>query len=495
MSILGLDVGTTSMKCHVFDTSGKIISKSSLEYDVKRVNGVHEIDMLALTQAFEVVMKKATEHLTDKVQSICVSSLGESFVPIDKNGELLADSMLYSDRRGEEEVSELLLKLSEEKIALTCGVKPHEMYSLPKMMWIKKNQREIYNNTYKFLCIGDYINYLLTGEAVTDYSLASRMLTFDVRNLNWSTLLLDASGISVDKLPKPVSSGSVVGTVKANMVEKFGLDENCIVITGGHDQVCAAIGAGVVSAGQCNDGTGTVECMTIMFNEIPQDYQYYKSGYAVVPYAIDGSYVTYAFNFAGGAMLKWFRDKILFAENKELATKKIDFYEHYTSVDVERPTKLLTLPYFLGAATPYMDSNVSGAIIGLNLETTSADIFNSLMESATFEMKVNLELLEKSGVVIKECTATGGGANSKKWLQIKADILDKPIYPLTSCEGGIAGCFILSLVALGIEKDIKSAVEKYVSRGNVFNACETIKEEYNNEFCRYKNIYGSIKNI
>lgn len=495
MSILGLDVGTTCVKCQIFDLRNRIISESHIEYDIKRDKGNHEIDMNALTCSLFEVIKKATERLDDKVEGICVSSLGESFVPVDEKGVVLRDSMLYSDRRGSEEVELLIETLGEQEIANICGAKPHAMYSLPKMMWIKKHQNEIYQKTKKFLSIGDYIYFLLTGLYFTDFSLATRTLAFDIKKCEWSDTMLKHSGIDKEKLPTPVPSGTVIGKVTEQNVEKLNLKKGCVVITGGHDQVCACIGAGVVDVGQCNDGTGTVECMSIMFDKIPSKQSFYDSGYAVVPYAIANTYITYAFTFTGGALLKWFRDKIAYLENGMLKEKNIDLYDYYCDKEVNLPTKILTLPYFVGSATPYMDANAQGVILGLNLETTSADIFHSLMEGTTYEMKTNLEILSKSGVEITECTATGGGARSKKWLQIKADVLDLPIYPLRSNEGGIEGCFILSCVALGYEKSIKSAVEKFIKRGTPYISNVTKTVEYEKQFERYKKLYPSLKEI
>ncbi len=495
MAILGLDVGTTCIKAQVFDLKGKILSENSLEYDVKRNNGIHEIDIVAMTNSLFEVIANVTRNSTLKVESICVSSLGESFVPVGENGEILANSMLYSDRRGEEQVDKLKNLICQEEIASICGVMPHAMYSLPKIMWIKENRPEIYQKTSKFLLIGSYISYLLTGLYYTDYSLAARTLAFDVKNLCWSDRMLEAGGIDKDKLPNLIASAKIIGQVTKENIEKLNLMENCVVISGGHDQVCAAVGAGVKAVGHCNDGTGTVECMTIMFDEVPRNMKYYESGYAVVPYAIENSYVTYAFNFTGGALLKWFRDKLAKEEAVSLKNSGVDIYDVYCKKDVEIPTKLLTLPHFTGGATPYMDNDSVGAIVGLTLETSKDEIFYSLMEGATYEMKVNLEILKENGVSIKECTATGGGAKSKKWLQIKADILDKPIYPLLSNEGGIFGCFIMSLYGLGYEKSIEEAIDKFVVRGEPSKANMNLSKQYEEKFNSYKKLYTNIKEI
>lgn len=499
MSILGIDVGTTCIKAQAFDEKNNPLVKYSLEYDVIRNNNISEINIKKMTENIFIVIENVSKQLAEKKEKkicgICVSSLGESFIPIAKNGEVLANSMLYTDKRGENECEELIDRLGRKKISSICGCSPHPMYGLPKMMWIKNNKPLIYEKTWKFLSIGDYVYYLLTGLAVTDYSLATRTMAFNIRKLTWSETMLNAAGINESRLPKPQKSGSIIGKVLPKVMEDLNLDKDCVVITGGHDQLCAAVGAGVVKVGQCNDGTGTVECMTIMFDKAPMSYNYYKSGYAVIPYAIDGTYITYAFNFTGGALLKWFRDKVVDVEYKNLKKKNINIYQQYENNDINLPTNLLILPHFAGSATPYMDRESTGMMVGVNIATTKIDIFHALMEGATFEMRTNLDVLKRSGVQISECTATGGGAKSQKWLQIKANILNKPIYPLKSAEGGISGCIIMAMVALGIENSIEEAINKYVVRGKSIDANQDMAKCYTKQYEKYRKLYKSMKEI
>lgn len=496
MLILGIDVGTTAIKARIYDEKATLFASAENEYGTLRNRDFQEIDIAQLTDALFLTISEATSKVPGLVQGICVSSLGESFVPVGHDGRILENSMLNCDHRGEEQCEELTHSISQSEIIRICGTAPHSMYSLPKMMYIKKHQPEIYEKTYKFLCIGDYVYFLLSGRFVTDYSLASRTMAFDIRELTWSKPILKAAEIEIGKLPEPLPTGSIIGDATVAMKEMLHLAPNCQIITGGHDQVCAALGAGVCHVGQCNDGTGTVECMTILFDKIPTNESFYENGYCAVPYAIPGTYVTYAFNLTSGAMLKWFRDKIAADKNSALKANNIDFYDYACSQDVKLPTHLLVLPYFAGSATPYMDSDATGAIIGLNLETTSFDLFHALMEGTTYEMRLNIEKLHDCGVEIKELTATGGGAKSQKWMQIKAGIINKPIFPLRAKEGGIIGCIILALKAMGMVSDIPEAISRFVTRDEkVPSPSPAIIEAYTHEFARYRNFYPSIKLI
>ena len=167
MAVIGLDIGTTACKCAVISDDGRKLAEASAEYGITRSGGQASLDCVRLLAAVKGIVKTCAETAKDKIKAICVSSFGETFVPVDAKGAPLADAMLYTDRRGEREAEEL--QKHGDLFAATAGVRPHQMYSLAKMMFIKHGQSELYNSAFKFLQIHDYIIFSLCGEAVTDY--------------------------------------------------------------------------------------------------------------------------------------------------------------------------------------------------------------------------------------------------------------------------------------------------------------------------------------
>jgi len=420
------------------------------------------------------------------IKAISISSFGESFVPVDIYGDALSDIMLYTDPRGKDECEEFLSVISEDEIMQSCGVKPHPMYSLPKIAWIRKNQPEVFEKTWKFLLIEDYVIYKLSGVTAIDYSLASRTMAFDVTRKCWDNKLLALAGISEIKMSLPSPSGTAVGVIKPEIAISLGLPLDVKVVTGGHDQVCAAVGAGVVALGTAIDGIGTVECITPAFSSPILDSDFLNNNYACVPYAIPGMYVTYAFNFTGGALLKWFRDN--FASKEEIESKESgkSVYWILDEKAAKNPTSVMVIPHFAGSGTPDMNPLDTGSIVGLTFQHGVPEIYRALLEGVTFEMKYNMELLSSVGVDITELRAVGGGAKSKLWLEIKAAITGCRILQLEVEEAGITGAAMLASVAIGIFPTLKEASEVFVKVKAIIEPDLDLKKKYEEIYTRYK---------
>ncbi|MCQ2555661.1 MAG: carbohydrate kinase, partial [Clostridia bacterium] len=357
MYIGGLDIGTTGCKLTLFDETGSQLAKSYCDYPVSRKVGTHEVDAKAILEGVYTVISDITKDYPD-IKGIGVTSFGETFVAVDEEGMPLRNSMLYTDPRGDKQCVTLCEKLSAEHIADIAGVEPHEMYSLPKVMWLKENEPEIYEKAVHIFLMEDFVIYHLTGEKKIDYSLATRTMAFDIRKLQWSQEIFDAAGIDSSLFSEAVPTGTKAGTVSEKAAEKTGLRKDTIVVCISHDQIAAAVGAGVFTSDTAVDGAGTVQCITPIFDEIPDMRIMTKGKYAVVPYAIPGKYVCYAFSYTGGALMQWCTDTLAKKEKELAKEQNISVNEYlekeYEEQHGENPSGLLVLPHFSGAATPYM---------------------------------------------------------------------------------------------------------------------------------------------
>lgn len=412
------------------------MSLCNMEYGIiSKSSGFYELDPDLVWESVQLVIRSSLKKYSgEKVTALCVSSFGEAAVPIDRNGRVLHTSLLYTDSRGTVQCMQLESLLGLQEIMDLTGLHAHPMYTICKILWIKENLPEIYRSTWKFMLFEDFILYRLGNTAAIDYSLASRTMAFNVTRKDWEQKVLGAAGVDRELFSTPVPSGTVIGTIRNDVADELGLPHELQLVTGGHDQVCAAIGGGIIKEGVAINGIGTVECITPAFNRPLLNKAMLEQNFACVPHAKNGMYVTYAFNFTGGSLLKWYRDA--FASGEKAKTRKSgeNVYAILDSGAAKEPTDILILPHFAGAGTPYMDTAAKGAILGLDFDTTPGRLYRAMLEGVTYEMFYNVECLAGAGIHIDELRAVGGGAKSDLWLQIKADIMGRKVVTLHVTE-------------------------------------------------------------
>ncbi len=488
----GLDVGTTGCKISLYNEQCELLDTYYNEYNAVHKNGQHEIDFNDVKNGVLSLLKIATaEH---RVEALGVTSFGETFAMLDENDNILSPSMLYTDPRGLGECASLCEKLGEKNLTLLTGVKPHPMYSIAKIMWHKNNNLDAFSRCKRILLGEDFIVYALTGIAQIDYSLAARTAAFDIEKKCWVDEIFKAAGVDISLMSKPVPIGTVAGKMSKKIKNSLGIDYDITIINGCHDQVAGMIGSGVFETHQAMDGTGTVECIPVILKEKPTDIAFYEGGYSVVPY-INGLYACYALSFTGGATLKWFRDNFAEFEFKKAEKENKNVYAELDKSVGDKPTGILVLPHFAGAATPYMDNDSKAAFVGVTLETTKYDLYKALMEGTSYEMLLNFNTMKNLTGEIKEIRATGGGATSDVWLQIKADILNTEITALSCKEVGAAGTAALAGVAIGGVRKLNEALEKMANVRKVFYPIEENVLIYNELYKKYANLYNAVKEL
>lgn len=502
MKIAGLDIGTTGCKLTVFSEEGKDIDRAYLDYPVTRGGSEHEVDAESIMEGVLSVLSAMAEKYPD-IRGIGVTSFGETFVFTDGAGKPLHRAMLYTDPRGREECLELTEKMDGRRIAAITGLRPHEMYSLPKMMWIKKHRPQVYGQAKHAFLMEDYVVFQLTGKAQIDYSLATRTMAFDIASLGWSRELFELAGIDVSLMSEAVPVGTSAGNVLPGIARQTGLSEKTQIVSISHDQVAAAVGAGVFDAQTAVEGAGTVECITPVYEGLPPSDVMYNGYFSVVPYVIPGRYVCYAFSYTGGALIQWCVDTLAKKEKELAAESGISVHEYlereyvreHGEGSADKPSGLLVLPHFAGAATPYMDTGSKGALIGLTAAHTVSDIYRACMEGVAYEMLVNLEWLKGSGIHFHMLHATGGGARSAVWTQMKADILNVPFTTLATANAGTVGSAMLTGIAVGCFQNLDEAAAHMVEKTKVYLPDEVRHEKYMEVYRRYRRVYDAVRGL
>ena len=486
MISLGVDIGGTGAKCVAFDDHGAQLALSYIEYP--NPPGKANLEPQVLSDSVVRVIRDCVQALPARnaVAAITVSSFGESFVPIDEHGAPLTDIIMYFANSESGEFDELVRRVGEETFMRVARILPDASYSLAKMLYtLRTAQRPV----WKFLPIAAYVCYRLSGAVMTDVSLACRTLLYDVEKREWSRELLEASGVALDQLPDVCPTGTAVGFLRPEIAQALGLPENVRVVIGSHDQIVNALACGVCEHGDGVDVSGTCECIEPLFAGIPGDFGFTKENFACVPYVDDAGYVTYAYNISGGAVVRWYRDQLAKHLSAQAKAERVSVYDLLNRACPKEPTDVIVLPFLQGmGGTPDVRPNARGMFYGVTMETGLPEFYRAILEGLTFEMAYNLEKLEGFGVAPNRLYACGGGARSKVWLQIKADIWNREILPVKTEETGALGSAILGFAAVTGEKDRLALAKKFVQLGEPMRPDAARVEVYREKFQLYKQL-------
>jgi len=492
---MGIDIGTSGCKAAIFDENGQQVSVAYREYGIiSKRTGWAELDTdEVMEKCFQIIKESASQLETGSVVGLGISSQGEAFTMIDKEGRALCNALVSSDIRANDLIGPWTEKFGVEKLYNITGHTSHPMFSLFKLMWIKENTPEIWENAHRILCFEDLLQYRLgIKNPAMGWPLAGRTMLFDVVNHTWNDEILERTGVRKEQLSTPLQSGSFVGHVNKEIAKELNLAENTFIVTGGHDQPCSALGAGAIEPGIAVYALGTVDCITPAFNKPIFTEELHKNNLCTYDHTVPGMYATVAFSLTGGNILKWFRD--VFGESEVEMAKKTnsDPYELLMRQMPEEPSRLLVLPYFTPSGTPYFDVSVKGAIIGLDLSTTRGEILKALLEGVAFEIKLNLDILEKSGYEVNELRVIGGGARSQRLIQLKADVIGKPITILDVTEAGCMGVAILAK-AFYSSQNVGDITKRWVKP--ISKVEPKLQDYYNTKFNLYKKLYPTLKKI
>ena len=478
--ILGLDVGTTCCKCMAFDAGLNLLAESSVEYGlVHGGDGMVEQDPeVWWSAALETIRRTAALSLKHgPVRGIGVSSQGISFVPVDLEGNHLMNAMTWLDMRSAEQCDDLKRSIDEKDIYKKTGKRINPAYSLPKMIWLRDNLPGIYMETFKFLTAHDYIIGRLCKNFVTEDSLAAGTMAYDINEKRWDPEILGYAGISVEKLPDIKRSGSGAGYLDKEVAANTGLFEDVLVSTGGQDQKCAALGAGL-SYDCITVSIGTSCAITALFDApvFPSDMSL-----PCFPYIDGKSWVLEGFGSTAGVSLKWFRDNAGKHSYREIDEGIRALY------DSDRiPDNVLFFPYLGGTASPEWYDAKGGGFLGITLDTGNFSMAAAVLEGVAFTIKSNILKMESLGRTFREISIFGGGAKSDVWLKIIADITGKQVRKAYLEESACLGAAMMCIKAMGVSEIKLPSKERLIKP----NPDKTVL--YEKKYQRYRELADRI---
>ncbi len=492
MSLLGIDVGTTGCKAAIFSEEGTLLASAYEEYDICRPQpGWAELDTAAVWATIQRMIAQAAHAAADPPRALCVSSLGEAVVPVSADRRILGDSLLNFDVRGEQYLPSLAAQLDPARLYAINGNTLGNHYSLTKLKWIQQHQPELYRQARYFLHWSGFVSFMLGADPAVDYSLANRTLLFDLQRGEWSDELLDWVGLDCQRLPAPVPTGTVIGTVSRQAAGGLGLPAGIPIIAGPHDQCANGVGCGVIHPGQAMYGMGTYFNILVAFPQRGDPQVMIARGLNTEHHAAPGLFVSFIYNH-GGSLFKWYRDTFALAEKRG----SLDNNELYTFLLSEMPadpSSVVCLPHFAPTGPPEFIADSSGVLAGLRLDTHRGDVLKGLLEGVIFYLRECVEALPGTGITIHDFRAVGGGSRSDAWVQLSADILGLPFSRPRVTEAGVLGAAIIAGVGAGILPSFDEGVARMVHIEQAFEPDPHRHAAYAGRFEHYKQLWPLLK--
>ncbi len=429
MATIGLDVGTSGAKALLVDGDGAVQARASRGYAISSpVAGAAELDPGTVLAAAEAVIAEVAATAPGEATAIGISCQGEAVVPVDGQGRPLAPFMVSSDSRPGQVIAAVCAEMTAEEIYRRTGHTPATLFTVFKVRWLADHQPQLHGAAHRFHCVEDFLHRCWGLDPAIGFPLAGRTLLFDVRSGGWDPDLCALARIGPDQLARPLPSGTVVGRLGPAVAARLGVGSGCRIVTGGHDQACAALGAGAVRPGQAVYGCGTVECITSTFSTAVFSEALRAANLCTYHAATPGCWASVAYSLTGGNALEWFRS-ICGGIERDLLLGEMR----------AGPSPVLALPYLTPSGTPWFDARTAGALTGLRLDSTRGDLVQGLLEGVAYEMRLNLQILAAAGLAVDELRATGGGARDRRLCQLKADVIDRPLALLAEPEAGCLG--------------------------------------------------------
>ena len=495
-NILALDLGTTALKCALHDLNGRVIAKASEEYQLITPDADSvEVDVETYWQAFKSTVARVLKESgarPDDIVAMGVSAQGETLIVVDREGRPLRRAIVWLDNRAQTEADALAEAFGHRPAyEITGQVKLVATWPAAKILWLKDHEPRVFEGAAKFLLIEDYFLHRLTGEYVTEGSLVTSTCYWNFRTRAWWKEMLARLAIAEAQLPQYRESGEPVGKLRPEIAGELGLSPRTVVCTGALDQACGAIGVGNIKPGIFSENTGAALaiCATVSqpvldpSNQMPCHY-----------HGLPGLYMLHTFT-SGGIVMRWFRDEFA---GMELAVGKAAGLDGYDLMGLEAAKVapgcegLVMLPHLQGAMAPEANPKASGVFYGFTLRHGKSHFTRAIMEAIGFIVRRNIEVIEGLGVAVNEIRALGGGARSRIWKQMEADIVGRPVLTTTNEEAATLGAAILAGKAVGLYASVEEAAGKMIQIKERFEPAPAHRAAYDDAFHTYVHLYEAL---
>ena len=481
--VIGLDLGTGSIKGIALNRDGEVLLKHSESYPLYNSReGYSEQEPEDWYNASIKVLKKISKSLKGHdLRAISISGQMHSLVLLDDENNPIRRSILWNDTRTTKQCQYIMDKFGDKIVEIT-GNKSLEGFTLPKVLWVKENEPENWDKTKKFCLPKDYLIFRYTGNICTDISDAAGTQMLDIKEGKWSKEIANVFNLDLEKYPKIYNSTECVGELNDELREKLNVKGSIKIFPAGSDNPCSALGAGIINKNRDLLSIGT----SGVYLKYEEGYKNYYGRLHMFNNVLPSSYYSMGVTLSAGDSLTWFRDT--FAKDK-------NFDELLSGISnvKEGANGLLFAPYIVGERTPYTDSKIRGTFIGIDKSHNINHFARAVIEGITFSLKDCFSIYEDNSD--RDIISVGGGAKSKEWLQIQANVFNKKIISLEIEEGPSLGACIIAAVSLNWFDSFEEAINRIVKEKECYHPNIDAVKEYEEIYIRYKKVYKSIKNI
>ncbi len=495
--LLGIDLGTSGTKTVLFNEKGVALASSTVEYPLYQPqNGYAEQDPSdwwnATCETSKAVVKEAGID-PKEISGIGISGQMHGLVMLDKDGNVLRNSIIWCDGRTEKQCKEITETIGASRLIELTANPALTGFTLGKILWVRENEPEIYEKCEHILLPKDYVRYCLTGEFATEVSDASGMNLLDIKTRDWSDEVIEKLNLKKSHFAKMYESQDITGYVTKEAALKCSLAEGIAVVGGAGDNAAAAVGMGVVKSGRAFTTIGTSGVIFAHTDKPTVDPQGRVHTFCA---AVPNAYTAMSCTLSAGLSLKWFRDNFC---QSEMETANGMGKDPYFLMDQQAEKiqigadKLIFLPYLMGERSPLLDSKARGAFIGLSAIHTKYHMLRAVLEGVMYSQKTCLEVLKEMDVLPEEMLACGGGGTSPLWRQMMADIFDCPVNTVTNKEGPALGVALLAAVGTGIYKNIEEACDTAIAYRQAQPPINENSEKYEKVYEIFKDLYPNLK--
>lgn len=497
MWIMGVDMGTSGCKAVVFDENWSIVTQAYREYPmIFPGEGLLELDAERVWQEICAVIRDANAAAAQPVEALAVSAIGDVIIPVDENGNSVRYSIIDFDARGGTEITAFAEAFGKQRFFDCCGMPPLYMGSLAKMLWIRAHEPEVWEKAKRWSTYEDFIVGKMGLPATVSYSNAARTMLFDIRAKRWAQEILAAIPMAEEKLPAVLPSGAPIGLLPEASAKQLGFTAPVTVLTGGHDMVCAAVGAGLdeENTEEAVDIAGTIEGLVATMPEANTRPEMLENLFPCYP-ATTG-YVTFSVNLTAGCIVRWYRDLIHPEEYARCKAEGKNFYEFMQrEMDPTVPGTILLLPHFSGSGNPFFCPEGLGALYGLTLDTRREDIARAVVEGLAYELRLHLEAYERAGIRLKAIRAVGGGATIDRQLQLKANITGLTVIKGAVTESSALGAAAYAAAGMGIVNNPAEVYHRVKAGEKVFYPDAEAHARFQKQFHKYRQLAYAVNEL
>jgi xylulokinase len=486
--VIGVDLGTSAVKVLLVNQRGQVCQEASKEYPlIQDRPGFSEQNPEEWVEKTVEAIQELVDTAgigADDIEGISYSGQMHGLVLLNKNSKLIRHAILWNDTRTTKQCQEIEKTLGDDLLRITKNP-ALEGFTLPKLLWVKEHEPEVYAEADVFLLPKDYLRFRMTGQIHTEYSDAAGTLLLDISKNKWSSEICQAFEIKESLCPPLVKSHHCVGSLLPDVAQRTHLKETTKIFAGGADNACGAIGSGILSSGKvlCSIGTSGV----VLAYEDDKELDF-KGKVHFFNHGKENAFYSMGVTLSAGYSLNWFKNT--FAEQESFE----QLLEGVAQVPIGAHGLIFT-PYLAGERTPHGDAVIRGSFIGIDGSHKREDFVQAVMEGITFSLNESMDIFREAGRSFDSVISIGGGAKSDHWLQMQANIFNTKIIKLESEQGPGLGAAMLAVVGVGWYESLEECSAVFIKEIKKFYPQQESVLQYKKLFSIYQKVYPRTKNV